>query len=95
MPSYRIFKGKRNKNEFGDGTFPVSYRTMNKTSEYVTTVLFMPGLNNYFIPKKKSGIFICILIGANHIVQTLIFSNSTQKRCPKAVSQNALFAASR
>jgi len=91
---YWVFKGKRNKNKFGDGMSPVSYRIMNKTSTYVTVVVFTDGLNNYFISRSESGILLFILILTSPIVQTLTLSTSIQKWCPTAVSQNALFAAS-
>jgi hypothetical protein len=71
---YRVFKGKRSKNKFGDGMSPVSYRTMNKTSAYVTIVVFTDGLDNYFLPRKELGIFLFILILASLIFQTLTFS---------------------
>lgn len=92
---YWVFKRKRNKNEFRDGVSLVSYRTMNKTAAYVTTVVFTDGLNNYLIPRKESSISMFILIPTSHNVQTLTFSTSMQKRCATPVSQNTSFAASR
>jgi len=58
---------------------PVSYRIMNKTSTYVTVVVFTDGLNNYFISRSESGILLFILILTSPIVQTLTLSTSIQK----------------
>jgi hypothetical protein len=74
---------------------PVCYRTLNTTFAYVTIVVFTDGLNNNFIPRKESEIFLFILILTSRIVQILTFLTSKQKWCPTPVWKNALFAASR
>jgi len=50
---YCICKGKRKKNDFEDGMPLGSRVTVNETSGYVTTVVFMDWLKNLYIPRKE------------------------------------------
>lgn len=63
LPPVLIFKGVREKKEFGDGLPPGSKVFMNQKSSYINSELFFRWLKEHFVPKKPPGRTVLILDG--------------------------------
>lgn len=63
LPPVVIYKGVREKKEFGDGLPSGSKVFMNQKSSYITSVLFLRWLKEHFVPKKPPGRTVLILDG--------------------------------
>ena len=94
VPSYCIVKGKKNNNKFEEG-MPSGLRvTMNKTSAYVTTVVFMDWLRSHFIPRKESRSFMLELDGhrshCSEVMSLNVLQRTTSYYCVFHVIQRII-----